>query len=335
MARAGLQDRVKVLLCDYRDLRGEYDKLVSVEMIEAVGQRYLPAFFRTCQARLRPGGKMALQAITIQDQRYRDYSKSVDFIQRYIFPGGFLPSITAMSELMTRHTDFVVRNLFDMGPDYARTPPTGGSVLPTPGRILKSSALMSASAGCGSTTSATAKPDLTPAPSAWCSSPRSGYDTPGAASADGPRVRCLLDAGGDVARARSADLADAGHFRLAAVAGGQSSARPAVGRGGLRLDACWALAGLIDFRGDSLLPLWMVALWLMFAVVWTRLTRTATLPGWVLATAATVGGPVAYLIGARLGAMTLLVPTALGVAAMACGWLVLMLLFHLGMGRQK
>ena len=96
---------------------------------------------------------------------------------------------------------------------------------------------------------------------------------------------------------------------------------------GCGLDACWALAGLIDFRGDSLLPLWMVALWLMFAVVWTRLTRTATLPGWVLATAAT--------LGARLGAMTLLVPMALAVAAMACGWLVLMLLFHLGMGRRK
>lgn len=121
IARAGLQDKVQVLLCDYRDLTGEYDKLVSVEMIEAVGQRYLPTFFRTCQARLRPGGKMAIQAITIQDQRYRDYSKSVDFIQRYIFPGGFLPSVTAMSELMTRHTDFVVRNLIDMGPDYART----------------------------------------------------------------------------------------------------------------------------------------------------------------------------------------------------------------------
>ena len=104
---------------------------------------------------------------------------------------------------------------------------------------------------------------------------------------------------------------------------------------GCGLDACWALAGLIDFRGDSLLPLWMVALWLMFAVVWTRLTRTTTLPGWVLATVATVGGPVAYLIGARLGAMTLLVPMALAVAAMACGWLVLMLLFHLGMGRRK
>lgn len=121
IARAGLQDRVQVLLCDYRDLTGEFDKLVSVEMIEAVGQRYLPAFFRTCQARLRPGGRMAIQAITIQDQRYRDYSKSVDFIQRYIFPGGFLPSVTAMSMLMTRHTDFVVRNLIDMGPDYART----------------------------------------------------------------------------------------------------------------------------------------------------------------------------------------------------------------------
>lgn len=121
IARAGLQDRVKVLLSDYRDLTGEFDKLVSVEMIEAVGRRYLPEFFRTCQARLRPGGKMVIQAITIQDQRYRDYSKNVDFIQLYIFPGGFLPSITAMSSLMTKHTDFVVRNLFDMGPDYALT----------------------------------------------------------------------------------------------------------------------------------------------------------------------------------------------------------------------
>lgn len=121
IARAGLQDRVEVLLCDYRDLTGEYDKLVSIEMIEAVGKRYLPTFFKTCQARLRPGGKMVIQAITIQDQRYHDYGKSVDFIQRYIFPGGFLPSITAMSGLMTQHTDFVVRNLFDMGPDYALT----------------------------------------------------------------------------------------------------------------------------------------------------------------------------------------------------------------------
>lgn len=121
IARAGLQARVEVLLCDYRDLTGQFDKIVSIEMIEAVGKAFLPEFFRTCQARLRPGGKMAIQAITIQDQRYRDYSKSVDFIQRYIFPGGFLPCVTAMSQIMTRHTDFVIRNLFDMGPDYART----------------------------------------------------------------------------------------------------------------------------------------------------------------------------------------------------------------------
>ncbi len=121
IARAGLQDRVTVLLCDYRDLTGEFDKLVSVEMIEAVGKAWLATFFRTCQARLRPGGMMAIQAITIQDQRYAAYSKSVDFIQRYIFPGGFLPSITVMSDTLTRHTDFVLRNLFDMGPDYART----------------------------------------------------------------------------------------------------------------------------------------------------------------------------------------------------------------------
>jgi len=121
IARAGLQDRVKVLLCDYRDLTGQFDKLVSVEMIEAVGKAWLPRFFRTCQDRLRPGGTLVIQAITIRDQRYADYSKRVDFIQRYIFPGGFLPSITAMSHTMTQHTDFVLRNLFDMGPDYART----------------------------------------------------------------------------------------------------------------------------------------------------------------------------------------------------------------------
>ena len=267
MARAGLQDRVEVLLCDYRDLRGEYDKLVSVEMIEAVGQRYLPAFFRTCQARLRPGGKTVLQAITIQDHRYRDYSKSVDFIQRYIFPGGFLPSITAMSELMTRHTDFVVRNLFDMGPDYAPTSCTGDSALPTPGRILKALALMSASAGCGSTTSATAKPDLTPAPSAWWAAHRgAGHDTPGAAPADGPSRLMFTDAGSDVARARSADLADAGHFRPGCAAGGQSRPpAPAVGRGGLWPGRAWALAGLIDFRAATACCLWMVALWLMFS----------------------------------------------------------------------
>lgn len=119
--RAGLSDRVTVLFEDYRALRGQYDKLVSIEMIEAVGKRYLPTFFKRCNALLKPHGRMAIQAITIADQRYKYYSRNVDFIQRYVFPGGFLPSITAMSDAMTRHTGLVVRDLFDIGADYART----------------------------------------------------------------------------------------------------------------------------------------------------------------------------------------------------------------------
>lgn len=104
---------------------------------------------------------------------------------------------------------------------------------------------------------------------------------------------------------------------------------------GSLLDALWALTGLIAFTGDALMPLWMVALWLMFATVWTQLTRTTTLPGWLLTLLAAVGGPVAYLIGERLGAITFLEPTFIVVSWMAPGWLVLMLFFHLLMGRQK
>ncbi len=119
--KAGLSSQVTVLFEDYRALRGQYDKLVSIEMIEAVGKRYLPTFFKRCNALLKPKGRMALQAITIADQRYEHYSRNVDFIQRYVFPGGFLPSINAMTESMTRHTGLVVRDLFDIGNDYART----------------------------------------------------------------------------------------------------------------------------------------------------------------------------------------------------------------------
>lgn len=92
IARAGLEDRVEVLLCDYRDLTGQYDKLLSVEMIEAVGQRYLPAFFRTCQARLRPGGRMAIQAITIQDQRYPVTAKASILFSATSSPAAFCPA---------------------------------------------------------------------------------------------------------------------------------------------------------------------------------------------------------------------------------------------------
>ncbi|HHZ8842907.1 TPA: DUF2878 domain-containing protein [Enterobacter cloacae] len=104
---------------------------------------------------------------------------------------------------------------------------------------------------------------------------------------------------------------------------------------GSLLDALWALTGLIAFTGESLMPLWMVALWLMFATVWTQLTRTTTLPGWLLMLLASVGGPVVYLIGERLGAITFLVPTFIVVSWMAPGWLVLMLFYHLLMGREQ
>ncbi|MBF7992912.1 SAM-dependent methyltransferase [Rahnella laticis] len=119
--KAGLSDRVTVLFEDYRSLRGQFDKLVSIEMIEAVGKRYLSTFFKRCNALLKPQGRLAIQAITIADQRYASYSRKVDFIQRYVFPGGFLPSVTAMNETMTRYTGLVVRDLFDIGFDYART----------------------------------------------------------------------------------------------------------------------------------------------------------------------------------------------------------------------
>jgi cyclopropane-fatty-acyl-phospholipid synthase len=118
---AGLGDRITLRLDDYRDLDGSYDKLVSIEMIEAIGHRYMPLFFKRAGELLKPNGMMLLQAITIADQRYRRALKSVDFIQRHIFPGSFLPSITAMTEAATRASDLRVFHLEDIGPHYART----------------------------------------------------------------------------------------------------------------------------------------------------------------------------------------------------------------------
>ena len=118
---AGLQDRITLLKTDYRDLTGRYDKLVSIEMIEAVGHRYLPAFMKTCESLLAPDGIMLIQAITIKDQLYGSYLKSVDFIQRHIFPGGCLPATHHLLQVLTDHTDMVVRKLTDFGFDYAKT----------------------------------------------------------------------------------------------------------------------------------------------------------------------------------------------------------------------
>jgi cyclopropane-fatty-acyl-phospholipid synthase len=121
IARAGLAGRVRVLLEDYRDLRGAYDKLVSIEMIEAVGHRNLDRFFRVCGERLRSDGAMLLQAITVQDRDYENSKRSVDFIKRYIFPGGQLVSLGAMARAVARETDLRIVHLEEIGPHYART----------------------------------------------------------------------------------------------------------------------------------------------------------------------------------------------------------------------
>lgn len=121
VAEQGLRDRVTVLLQDYRDLTGSYDKLVSVEMIEAVGHAYYRSYFQRCAALLKPDGLMLIQAITIADQRYEAARHSVDFIQRYIFPGGSLPSVEVISRHVARDTDLTIVALDDIGLHYART----------------------------------------------------------------------------------------------------------------------------------------------------------------------------------------------------------------------
>lgn len=117
----GLENKITLLKTDYRELEGKFDKLVSIEMIEAVGEKYLPGFFKKCSSLLKQDGKMLIQAITIRDQAYRQYANSVDFIQKHIFPGGFLPSNSKMLDVMSKKTDLVVRGLDDFGFDYART----------------------------------------------------------------------------------------------------------------------------------------------------------------------------------------------------------------------
>lgn len=121
VAAAGLEDRVELLLSDYRDLQGRYDKLVSIEMIEAVGHDFLPSYLAQCSELLKPQGALLLQAITIQDQIYESALRNVDFIQRYVFPGSFIPSITAIADALTNSTDMKITRLDDIGPHYATT----------------------------------------------------------------------------------------------------------------------------------------------------------------------------------------------------------------------
>ncbi len=121
IAQLGLSDRITLLFEDYRDLKGRFDKLASIEMVEAVGERYLDGYFGKCASLLEPDGAMLLQAITIQDQHYEQALRSVDYIQRFIFPGSFIPSVTALTDSVRRATDMKVFHLEDIGPHYART----------------------------------------------------------------------------------------------------------------------------------------------------------------------------------------------------------------------
>ena len=118
---AGMEDRITLLMQDYRKLEGRYDKLVSIEMIEAVGHHYFNTFFRKCADLLKPEGVMLLQAITINDREYRRARDEVDFIKRHIFPGSCIPAISALVESTTQASDLQLIHLNDIGPHYATT----------------------------------------------------------------------------------------------------------------------------------------------------------------------------------------------------------------------
>jgi cyclopropane-fatty-acyl-phospholipid synthase len=121
IAAEGLDDRVEVLFEDYRDLTGTYDKLVSIEMIEAVGHQFYETFFSKCAELLRPDGLMAMQAITIQDRLYERARKTVDYIKAYIFPGACIPSVSALTSAAAASSDLTLTHLEDITPHYART----------------------------------------------------------------------------------------------------------------------------------------------------------------------------------------------------------------------
>jgi len=119
--QAGLADRIEVRLEDYRHVQGEYDKIVSIEMMEAIGHQYLPEFCQAVSQRLKPTGLMALQYIACPDARYEELRKGVDFIQKHIFPGSLLLSLNRVSQLLAEKGGFSLHGLTDLGHDYART----------------------------------------------------------------------------------------------------------------------------------------------------------------------------------------------------------------------
>jgi len=121
VAEAGMSDRVDLRLQDYREVEGEFDAIVSVEMIEAVGEAYWPVYFATLDRLLAPGGKVSIQAITMAHQRVLATKRSFSWIQKYIFPGGIIPSLQSIDETLAAHTTLSVTQRRELGPHYART----------------------------------------------------------------------------------------------------------------------------------------------------------------------------------------------------------------------
>lgn len=117
----GVEDKVEVLLCDYRDVQGSYDRIVSIEMLEAVGHEHLGVFFKNCNRLLKRDGLLALQFITVPDHKYEAYRRNSDWIQEYIFPGGLCPSISAVCTAAAKNSELVVEKIENIGPHYART----------------------------------------------------------------------------------------------------------------------------------------------------------------------------------------------------------------------
>ncbi len=138
IAAEGLSDQITLLEKDYRVLTGQYDYLVSIEMIEAVGLNYLETYFEKCSSLLKPHGQMILQGITIRDHFFENAKRNVDFIQRYIFPGTAIPSISSLTAAIARKTDLQMSHLEDFGMHYARTLNTWSDRLKTQmGEVLK------------------------------------------------------------------------------------------------------------------------------------------------------------------------------------------------------
>ena len=121
VAAAGLSDRVSILIKDYRQMEGNFDKIVSVEMLEAVGHNYMNVYFQKVNSLLKKNGILALQVITSPDSRYESLRKGVDWIQKHIFPGSLLPSVGAINHAINCTSDLTMVDLKDIGMDYAAT----------------------------------------------------------------------------------------------------------------------------------------------------------------------------------------------------------------------